>query len=428
MFLPTYNEYLTERASYDALSSFTINEGGAAGHMNHPFDDMGLTFGDLKKMATAALAGELNFEEDPTEKVDGQNLFATVKDGQVLFSRNKGQLKTPLTLKELVDKFKDHPSEGVQRTFTFAAKDLASQLPKLSKKDQEVFFDNGKNWLNMELIYSKNPNVINYDTDIIQFHDLQKTDGEGNIIGVDTKPPKAIVSILDKLESNYGKVFKIVPPRIVKLRKDVDFSKNLPKFINKIESLRKKYNLGDGDPVSKYNEMWWRDLIDKNFKGLSPEIKEGLVKRWAYDDKKSLNWRSLSKDIDKEQAALIKKFDKEDLKQKQKDNTEPFQDIFLELGSIVLKNASNFLTVSPTKEAERLRTSLQKAADDVLKSGDERSIEKVKAELSRLEKLGGMNSIVPTEGIVFRYNGKNYKLTGTYAAINQLMGIMKYGR
>ena len=42
--------------------------------------------------------------------------------------------------------------------------------------------------------------------------------------------------------------------------------------------------------------------------------------------------------------------------------------------------------------------------------------------------IGGIESIIPTEGIVFVYKGKTMKLTGTFAAINQLMGIIKYGR
>ena len=49
-------------------------------------------------------------------------------------------------------------------------------------------------------------------------------------------------------------------------------------------------------------------------------------------------------------------------------------------------------------------------------------------ELERLERIGGVESIIPTEGIVFVYKGKTMKLTGTFAAINQLMGIIKYGR
>jgi hypothetical protein len=31
------------------------------------------------------------------------------------------------------------------------------------------------------------------------------------------------------------------------------------------------------------------------------------------------------------------------------------------------------------------------------------------------------------EGIVFKYGGKVYKLTGAFAPVNQLLGITKYG-
>ena len=49
--------------------------GGAYGHMSHPFDDKDLTFGDLKKIITLGLSGQLNREDNVTEKTDGQNLM-----------------------------------------------------------------------------------------------------------------------------------------------------------------------------------------------------------------------------------------------------------------------------------------------------------------------------------------------------------------
>jgi len=50
----------------------------------------------------------------------------------------------------------------------------------------------------------------------------------------------------------------------------------------------------------------------------------------------------------------------------------------------------------------------------------------LKRELQRLKDIGGMNTIVPTEGIVFTYNGKLYKLTGAFAPINQILGYLKF--
>jgi hypothetical protein len=421
-----FNQFLTERYEVK-LHEQLLLEGGAAGHMSHPFDEHDLTFGDFKKIIEAGLSGNLTFEKEPTEKTDGQNVFATVHDGQVKFARNKTELKNPMDLSTFKQKFEGHPSKLVQDTFQFAAEDLATSLIKLSAKDLEAF-NNGKNFMNMELIYSKNPNVIYYDRDVIQFHGIKITDGEGNIIGNEDKYARSIAKALEDAKVHIGKVFTVIPPQIIQIGKDLNFSENKGKFIAKVEELKNRYKLTDADEVSKYHEMWWREQIDTNFPTLQQDFKEGLLLRWAYDDKKTLNLRSLDKELGKDQAELIKKFDKEDVKKKYKENIRPFEDLFLELGSIILKNASNFVAANPAAEMQRLHTQIRSEADKIKKGGETAQIDKVMSELERLDRIGGIDSIIPTEGIVFVYKGKTMKLTGTFAAINQLMGIIKYGR
>ena len=417
-----FEEWLTDK------SQPFLFEGGAAGHMSHPYDDKGLTFGDFRKIIDAGLRGELNFEEEPIEKTDGQNLFVTMKDGKVMFARNTGDTKNPMSLDQFVSKFEAHSVPLVGETFVFAAKDLANLLSKLPQAKQEEIFDNGKNFMNMELIYSKNPNVINYDTDVIQFHNITKTDGDGNILDTDSRPAKEIPQILSKVKSNIGKTFRIIPPRILQLQKDVDFSTNQKKFDNKVTALQRRYGLGDSDEVSRYHEMWWRELIDADFPNLSQDVKEGLLRRWAYGDKKSLNMRSLAKQIGKDEAALVKKYDKEDVKKKYKENIKPFEDLFLELGATIIKNANNFVAANPSDEAQRLRAYLDKETTKIRKGGGVDQIKRVEDLLAKLDRIGGLDSIYPSEGNVFRYNGKLYKLTGACAPLNQLLGIIKYGR
>ena len=84
--------------------------GGAYGHMSHPFDDKDLTFGDLKKIIELGLGGQLNREDNVTEKTDGQNLMISWRDGKLIAARNKGHLKnrgkTALDIKGVESKFK----------------------------------------------------------------------------------------------------------------------------------------------------------------------------------------------------------------------------------------------------------------------------------------------------------------------------------
>jgi hypothetical protein len=208
----------------------------------------------------------------------------------------------------------------------------------------------------------------------------------------------------------------------------MNFEENQSKFLGKLDALKNRYKLTDADAVARYHEMWWREQIENLFGEYPQNIKEGLLLRWAYDDKKTLNMRSLDKELTKQQSDAVKKFDKEDFKVKFKENIRPFEDLFLELGSVILKNASNFVAASPEKEMQRLHNEIRTEADKIKLNGDLTQIEKVAKELDRLERIGGIQSIIPTEGIVFSYKGHMYKLTGTFAAINQLMGIIKYGR
>jgi hypothetical protein len=422
-----FNRFITEKYEVK-LNEQLLLEGGAAGHMSHPFDNNDLTFGDFKNMIIGGLQGELNFEEEPTEKTDGQNVFATIQNGEVKFARNKTELQNPMSLKDFQNKFEGHASKLVQDTFQFAAADLATLLIKLPAKTQEEVFQNGLNFMNMELIYSANPNVIHYDVDVIQFHGIKKTDGAGNIVGDDNSAAKSVTGVLKSLNADIGKTFTIIPPQVIKLQKDMNFEENQSKFLGKLDALKNRYKLTDADAVARYHEMWWREQIENLFGEYPQNIKEGLLLRWAYDDKKTLNMRSLDKELTKQQSDAVKKFDKEDFKVKFKENIRPFEDLFLELGSVILKNASNFVAASPEKEMQRLHNEIRTEADKIKLNGDLTQIEKVAKELDRLERIGGIQSIIPTEGIVFSYKGHMYKLTGTFAAINQLMGIIKYGR
>jgi hypothetical protein len=47
-------------------------------------------------------------------------------------------------------------------------------------------------------------------------------------------------------------------------------------------------------------------------------------------------------------------------------------------------------------------------------------------ELERVASAGGLEAIVPTEGITFVYKGKIYKFTGIFAPLHQIRSILAY--
>ena len=73
-----------------------------------------------------------------------------------------------------------------------------------------------------------------------------------------------------------------------------------------------------------------------------------------------------------------------------------------------------------------MRKKLQSAIKNIKSGGDLKKLNKLQQQLSKLNAIGGLDAVVPTEGIVFKYNGKVYKFTGAFAPINQITGMMTF--
>ena len=66
----------------------------------------------------------------------------------------------------------------------------------------------------------------------------------------------------------------------------------------------------------------------------------------------------------------------------------------------------------------------KKAISDLKSGGDIKKMARFKTQLDRFEAIGGAKAVVPSEGLVFKYNGNIYKFTGAFAPINQITGLM----
>jgi hypothetical protein len=104
----------------------------------------------------------------------------------------------------------------------------------------------------------------------------------------------------------------------------------------------------------------------------------------------------------------------------------PLESLFLEVGTEMMKNLSAFLSANPTKAAEFMRKDIDKTIATIKTNGDEVDVAKLEHELSRVAAAGGLDAIVPTEGITFIFNGRLYKYTGIFAPLHQIRSILAY--
>jgi hypothetical protein len=407
-----------------------IKEGGAAGHMAHPYDDHSLSFGDIKEIISRSLGGRLDIEAAVTEKTDGQNIQVTYKNEQIGFARNKGTVINPMSVQEIQDKFGGRGP--ISDAFGNAAEDLAEAFTRVNPQTLNGIFKNGRVFANMEIIYPATKNVISYDVAVLQFHNLVEYDEQGNVVETDLTGGGTLQSIIQDANAHLQKTFSFIPPQRIKIGRLENFEDQQAAFFAEVDQLKNRYGLKDTDLVSDYHKAWWADIIREKAQAVGYTIPDSLlsllIARWAFFDK-STSIVAVKKQIDNADFSnWVTEFDKKDFKTYYKQNMEPFESIFLRLGAVVLQNAQNFLAANPSKSAQELKRDLAELIRELQTTQDINSIKKLEHELRRIQRLGGFEAIVPTEGVVFVYGGNTYKLTGAFAPVNQILGVLKYAR
>jgi len=408
----------------ESINESLLLEGGAYGHMNHPFDvQMNLTFGDLKNIVKKALSGKLELAR---EKTDGQALAISWVNGRLVAARNKSHLKSKgkdaMGVQDVISKFAGRGS--VSDAFSFAIKDLESAVKGLSDKDKKDIFKDGKCFMNCEIIYPENTNVVPYGTSLLVFHGTMEYNESGDAVGENPAAGAKLAAMVKKINADVQSKFTIQGPPIQKLPVNKDLKAKQSVYLGMIAKLQSEFGLNDKNGVADYHQAWWRQFVDKNASSLDEQQKIGLVKRWAFGDK---SFR-LADIKDAKLKAWADQTDKKDQAKITKDNLLKFEEIFLGVGADVLSFMTSVLTANPEAAKQQMVGRLETAISSIRATGDAKNLAKLEIELTRLNALGGFEKIVPNEGIVFSYKGATYKLTGAFAPLNQILGIFTFSR
>jgi len=360
-------------------------------HMMHTYEDVTLTFDDTKILTEKLLSGEI---KDATEKFDGINLYVTMQSDKIKAARNKSHLLNPIGIDEIKEMYDKLPN--VQEAFVTAMEDLQVAFKSLPKN----YFEDGKLFINLEIINPKATNVIKYNKYNIVLHNTAKIDDKGNILDKDISKVIDLFNLIKK--DSKQSVYEIISPQFVVIKKDVNCDEKMKQFNSDIDKF--KFDTLLDYFKSEFNKR----LIDKikNYKSkeeLISDLANHNIKINTY--KKDLPWISEyinSKQYEKDYKAI----------------RWPIEKLILTIGSEILQNV---VTTNPKSIVTDIKNRISETMRDVV---DEKDKHKLIYELKRLKSIG--NKIVPIEGIVFMYKDKQYKLTGSFACINQLLGILKF--
>ena len=406
------------------IRQLLLQEGGLVGHLQHLVDSRDMTFREMKSILRKAASGRL---EKVSEKMDGQNLVFSydVDSDRVRVTRGQDIKSGGMDVKALAAKFAGRGS--VEEAFNSAFKVLQGAISALPQKAKlKVFGPHMNRWYSIEIIYTKNPNVINYDSDNVVFHgwpvfkknksgDVEMSEDE--VGGVDI-----LTHYIDRMQAAVTATgWKVRGPALVRMKKLSDGSV-YQDAARAIDSAMSAAGVSDADTMQDFlRNNLQEDVADL---GLEPVVADMVVSR-CLDDENASSLVDIKKHLAKPDRAVVSTFVKASpllLKKYVRPIELAINDFAVEL----LKGLESSLISDTSKEVQRLKSEVSSAIAAIESSGDQAAMAILKAQMEKLKSVENITS--PVEGVVFIYKGNAFKFTGNFAAAGQILGLFKYGR
>jgi len=124
-----------------------------------------------------------------------------------------------------------------------------------------------------------------------------------------------------------------------------------------------------------------------------------------------------------ELKSWIQKIDKS-MQKVWKEMMHPIENVFLGVGTELMKTISSMMTVNPDKSMQKIADNMWNSVNKIKASDNEGLKKTLDAQLKKLDALGGIKNLMPTEGITFFYKGELLKFTGVFAPVNQITNLV----
>ncbi len=389
--------------------------GGVAGHLSHLHENLDFTFGEIKSILRDVASANI----EAVEKVDGQNLFFTYRDGALQTARNAGDVKRGgMTPEEFASKWKDHPAEDA---FMNGFKAISRAVDRMSEEDKAAVFANGSNYINAEIMYVGNPNIIQYGANNVVLHNLQNFDGPEP--QVESQGPfQQLVQAVEDIEGELdAEGWRVSGPQIVELQ-DMSQGEHTAALEAGLSALGMSDDATIGDFVAE--KLRQGEVGDLSV----PVVKQEGIIKLILGQENAPTLRELKKGVDKDIAKQISALaTKTNSKKTISRAVAPIERVISDFAIEVMRGLQSFFVVGDhDEEIARMKEELQSSIAE-LEAADGDDAEALGDMLAaQMEKLGDIENVASDmEGIVFEHppgSGSLYKLTGSFAMANQIIG------
>ena len=432
-----FEDFIKERRMYNMKSANEIlTEGGSYGHMDHPFEDNELTFGDMKEICNLTINGLFTTDNMVAEKTDGQNLMVSWKDGVLIAARNlthrKNRGEKALTKETIADHL-DKDRTEMRQAWTDAMTDLENALSHCNRGELEKMFRNGERFMSMEVICPEAEQTIPYGNSMLVFHGWKEYDVNGNEIGEDKISAYTIAKLIGDVNQQQQSRFLIRGPQEYNVKPFENHEERYKNYIDRINEIMSRNSAYTDETTVKdfiiaetkeflYNKIPELKDVEWNDKVNMDNIAANVAKL----DRSTLSLTTIKSYL-KQYAGVGDKIDKFQKNNKFKDIVlKPIISLFMDLGLDTCRNIRKFLTANPEEAAVKLRKKYLDAIKEIKEKGTDVDIQYMEDQLAMLSDPSALEDYLPTEGISFLYKGKIYKLTGYFQVLNRICGYFNY--
>ena len=434
-------------------------EGGAAGHMMHPYENPDLEFSKMMEIIRAAAGGFKGI--DVTEKIDGQNVYIgyDIDKRDPLAIRNKAHSAEGGIGREKLRSYfttdrtaagKSPTPEYVVESFEEAMDDFDDAMEDLSKDELESLFrgpDGDPIFYNSEILNPKSPNVIDYDVKKLIIHRAGAAAlKDGNLFKLDAADSERLAAAMTRILNQYSKeaLPKVIVNNIMNLGGQISgLDADAASAEAELKKIIGQYNIADNETIADY--VVAIVMEEGEHLGLTDEALQKFISAAMFFYEKGRqtkrNVKGVLSAMESDDKADVEGFlsNESGMRQFIKDALQPIEDVIHNFGVRLLGTIRSLYVTKHPQAIAKLQAKVGEvfAGDTPYSKKDlkllKRAMVKMKGgdvldTLSKEYKKAMQRITTDVEGIVFDFDGATYKFTGNFAPINQVLGISKYGR
>jgi len=389
--------------------------------MPHIWESYDATFTEVLGLLEDLTVGSI----EVTEKFDGANIhFRVDNHGVVRFSRNNEHLaEGGFTFQDALTIYQNHQ-----------AKDLFVEgcraIDEAFTGAWWPFGYSGRDWLNAEIIFTENPQLLNYNSNAIVLHQVATINPGGPKLFDEIKQgkiPRLLESAPNELTTVTNRSWVVMGPHHVKLTNDsgsgylTEAKERLRKCINyagldESNTLRDflRVSLRNGPINSIRTTQNIKDALADKISGVSNSVRlVDLKKGQPAGVASEISFYGQKKNENKHCKAAMK----------------PIINTLDAFSANRLVNLHSSLISDVVAERERIMSEISFEGERVSLHEDEYSDRRKEMFNTLLEDWNNISTTpAAIEGLTFNFCGKRTKITGGFATLNQLLGLNRYGR